>query len=145
MWNAIAMYLKVKQLQEKYPDTLGTVTLQVPETGSVGGSSLYPSTIESMSSGLSADTSSISSDGSHVSQSETTKGRHFKILSNFVLGPARRVALGDSGGMQAPLTASTSLEILQALVMCEDLDQMLQYFMSQILIRMSKGLKSYSS
>jgi hypothetical protein len=78
MWNAIAMYLKVKQLQEKYPDTLGTVTLQFPEMASGGGSSLYPSTIESMSSGLSADTSAISSEGSHVSQSETTKGRHLR-------------------------------------------------------------------
>lgn len=74
----MSIHLKSKQLRELYPDVLGIVVLPDPSNITSGGDTSYhASTVESLSTGLSMNSSSrLSSETTDGSEEqETTRGK----------------------------------------------------------------------
>jgi hypothetical protein len=124
MWNTISVHMKVRQLQEQYPVMLGNVALSEAEIPSRDTLSLNPSALESASPSASTENESPpSSQESNFKQPEVAKVR------------TRRVSLDNTESDAGVLTASGTLNILQTLTRIENWDQMLRYFVSQLLMQ----------
>jgi hypothetical protein len=137
MWHGMAVDMKTKQLRVLYPEILGGIVLANPGFASPSESSFYASGFESsaLSSEFSLGSSHrVSSESTDRSQEETTRD-NIITKSELRVGHVRHIFLGDLGARRGPITAFASLEILQTLIGSEDLDEMLQFFLGQIMIR----------
>lgn len=139
MWYAMAVHLKIKQLKEKYPTVLGSAVFSVKggETSEPMSplDSLMPTTSSrSLSSGPYLEsTSKASSWKSFDSVDEQVKGISSQMIVN--LGSVLTTVLGNLNAVKGPITVALSWDILRTLIRSENLDDMLSFFMSQMLIR----------
>jgi len=75
MWHRISFQIKSRRLRALYPEILSAVILPNPDFTSPADSSFIPSSLESVSTGLSINSSQkISSESTDTSQEETTGG-----------------------------------------------------------------------
>src|SRR5277367_450052 len=152
MWHSIAMKSKVRHIKEIYPDILevalftgkdanGNLSFQI----SKGSSSHQPTTTSESPSGQSMHSSSqMTSENTDTSQEDAPRGMDGLERAN-VLGSIRKYTLGDLKASKRPLDPVTILEILHTLDRGENLNEMLSFFMSQLLIRTGIYLILYIS
>ena len=141
MWHSISMHSKVRHLKEIYPHILEVALFTGKDPGgtsyqvSKGSTSQHATTSESPS-GLSINSSSsqITSDNADTSQDDTPMG-NIPSENPHILGSIRKFALRELSLAKGPLTPSITLDILHSLVRSENLNEMLSFFMSQLLIR----------
>jgi hypothetical protein len=139
MWHDMDVQLKIKHLREKYPNILMSVVFQhkplSPEYALTTSSQGHP-TSQSHSSGLSFETSSSITS---KSKSLDDESRGISFQRQFILGSVQIVTLGNLNAVKGPITPILALEILRMLIGSENIDEMLSFFISQLLIRTGIG------
>ena len=128
MWHAIGTNIKVNHIKQKYPDALEVALFKGKGSGipqvSLSSSSLHLST-DSRSTPLSMVSSSkVPSEASGEDDDEGPKTTTLPVI-----------VLGDLNAKRGPLTPTNTLEILGRLSLSDNLEDMLGFFMSQLLIR----------
>jgi signal transduction histidine kinase len=129
----MSMGLKVGHLKERYPDILGSLVFSDKGSPAKYRSPSYsPGPTKSSNSNQSKISSSLAlSVQSWSSLDERGEG---SPSSQLLFNP-RMISLGNLSAVKGPITPILSLDILRTLIRSENLDEMLTFFISQILIR----------